>query len=151
MKTRTLFLPFLAFCVLSCADKDTDAAESLMTEIRSDFDAGRDSACLAGIDTLRARYPKAIEQRKEALELYQKASERIAQKDLEKTNQLLDEANAIYEKQKQVVETHKASLTASPEELTALTLMRMKRDSLQTRFEVLCGQIRFIHKKQKEK
>ena len=31
-----------------------------------------------------------------------------------------------------------------------LTKTRVRRDSLQTRFDVLCAKIRYIHKKQKE-
>ena len=55
-----------------------------------------------------------------------------------------------YEYQRQKVEKDKQALRATPDELTMLTRTRMLRDSLQTRFDVLCGKIRYIHKKQKE-
>ena len=55
-----------------------------------------------------------------------------------------------YEYQHQKVEKDKQELRATPEELTMLTKTRVKRDSLQTRFNVLCAKIRYIHKKQKE-
>lgn len=136
--------------MLGCQDRDTKGAEELMTEIRNDYEAGNDSACLIAIDTLRARYPKAVEQRKEALGYWQKASERLSQKDLERTDKLLEQEKARFAQMEKIVAEHKAALKATPEELTALTMQRMRRDSLQTRYEVLCQQIRFIHKKQKE-
>ena len=55
-----------------------------------------------------------------------------------------------YETLKLKVEKDKQELRATPEELTMLTKTRVRRDSLQTRFEVLCAKIRYIHKKQKE-
>ena len=48
------------------------------------------------------------------------------------------------------VEKHKQQLCATADELTLLTKTRVRRDSLQTRFDVLCAKIRYIHKKQKE-
>jgi hypothetical protein len=49
------------------------------------------------------------------------------------------------------VKAHKQALKATPEELTALTLLRVKRDSIRTQYEALGLKIRYIHKKQKEK
>lgn len=133
-----------------CQDKDIKGAEELLTEIRNDYEAGSDSACLIAIDTLRARYPKAIEQRKKALEYWQMANLRLSQKDLERTDKLLEQEKARFAQMEKEVAEHKAALKATPEELTAITMQRMRRDSLQTRYDVLCQQIRFIHKKQKE-
>ena len=50
----------------------------------------------------------------------------------------------------QAVDAHKKALKATPEELTALTRQRMKRDSLRTQFEALGMKIRYIHQKMKE-
>ena len=49
------------------------------------------------------------------------------------------------------VEAHKQALKATPEELTALTRLRMHRDSLQVRFDALCNQIKYIHQLQNKK
>lgn len=147
IKLSAIFL-FIALSAVSCKDDPNAGAEELMKEIRSDYEAGRDSACLIAIDTLRAKYPKAIEARKEALVIHQNATLRIAQKDLESTDKQLEAAKARYAELERQVAKHKAELCATPAELTALTMQRILRDSLQTRFEVLCGQIRFIHKKQ---
>lgn len=133
----------------SCSSNKNEEAEELMKEIRSDYEAGNDSACLIAIDTLRHKYPKALELRKEALVMHQNIELRIAQRDLEKTDKELEDAKARYAELEKTVTAHKAELKATADELTALTLQRILRDSLQTRFEVLCGQIRYIHKKMK--
>jgi hypothetical protein len=51
--------------------------------------------------------------------------------------------------QKQVY-AHKATLTATADELTLLTMTRMRRDSIRTLYETLGAKIRYIRKKQKE-
>ena len=130
--------------------KDKKALLLLMTQIRDDYDEGRDSSCLANIDTLRSRYPKAVKERKECLTLFQKASLRKAQKELEAVDKDLLDESARYEKMKQDVEAKKAAGIATAEELTALTRKRMHRDSLQTKFDVLCAEIKYIHKRQKQ-
>ena len=130
--------------------KDKKALLLLMTQIRDDYDEGRDSSCLANIDTLRSRYPKAVKERKECLTLFQKASLRKAQKELEAVDKALLDESARYEKMKQDVEAKKAAGIATAEELTALTRKRMHRDSLQTKFDVLCAEIKYIHKRQKQ-
>lgn len=140
----------LAMTVVSCKDSAKKEAEQLMQEIRADYDNGNDSACLAAIDTLRARCPKAVAERKEALGYYQKASLRIAQTTLARTDSALEVAKAQYQHMQQEVNAHKAAGNATAGELTALTMMRMHRDSLQTQFDVLCAQIKYIHKRQKQ-
>lgn len=130
--------------------KEKKALAELMTQIRGDYDAGRDSACITGIDTLRARHPKAVAERKECLILFQKASLRMSQKELAAADKALEQETARYEQMKQEVEKHKADGKATAEEMTALTRQRILRDSLQTRFDVLCAQIKYIHKRQKQ-
>lgn len=134
----------------SCKDNEKEALEQLMTEIRNDYAEERDSACLIAIDTLRARYPQAVAERKEALVLYQKASLRIAQRDLEQTDKDLEAAKIKFAEMEQTVNAHKAEGIATADELTALTMQRMHRDSLQVHFDVLCAQIKYIHKRQKQ-
>lgn len=51
---------------------------------------------------------------------------------------------------RETVERRKAALQATADDLQTLTLMRIKRDSLQTRFDVQCAKIKYIHKRQKE-
>lgn len=150
MKKFNYILLFLVALAFGCTDKAKEGAAQLMEEIRSDYEAGDDSACLIAIDTLRSRYPKAIAERKEALEYFQKASVRLVQNELERTDKLLEQEKVRFAEMEKTVEAHKATLNATAEELTALTMQRMLRDSLQTRYDVLCQEIRFIHKRQKE-
>ena len=73
-----------------------------------------------------------------------------SQEELAIVDSMLEAVKHDYVYQKQKVEKDKQELRATPEELTLLTKTRVKRDSLQTRFDVLCAKIRYIHKKQKE-
>lgn len=82
--------------------------------------------------------------------LYQNISLKKAQEDLEETDRQLQEFNATYEMVRETVEKKKAALQATAEELQTLTLMRIKRDSLQARFDMQCAKIKYIHKRQKE-
>ena len=134
----------------SCKDEKKEALELLITEIRNDYAAERDSACLIAIDTLRSRYPKAIAERKEALAIYQKASLRIAQRDLARTDSALEAAKMQFCQMEKSVAEHKAEGNATASELTALTCQRMHRDSLQVHFDMLCAKIKYIHKRQKQ-
>ena len=124
--------------------------KALVTEMRESYAEGRDSACLAAIDTLRAKFPKAIAERKEALKLYQEASLRIAQKQLAYVDSALEAEKHIFRTMEKSVAAHKEAGIATAEELTALTRKRMLRDSLQTQFDVLCAKIKYIHKRQKQ-
>ena len=102
------------------------------------------------IDSLRKVHPEAIDARKQALTLQQNIELKRSQEELAIVDSLLQVVKSDYETLKLKVEKDKQELRATPEELTMLTKTRVRRDSLQTRFEVLCAKIRYIHKKQKE-
>lgn len=92
-----------------------------------------------------------IEQRKEALRHKQDSALKEAQRELAWVDSALQVANARYEQlQSQLREgTHTpAQLQQAGNELTAA---RLHRDSLQVRFDVLCGKIKYIHRKQGER
>ena len=117
------------------------------------FDEQRYDRALIVIDSLRKTYPGAIETRKQALRLQQNIELKRSQEELSRVDSMLQAVKHDYEYQKhqrQKVEKDKQELRATPEELTMLTKTRVRRDSLQTRFDVLCAKIRYIHKKQKE-
>ena len=132
-----------------CRETGQGAEGSRHRDARN-YAEGRDSACLAAIDTLRAKFPKAIAERKEALKLYQEASLRIAQKQLAYVDSALEAEKHIFRTMEKSVAAHKEKGIATAEELTALTRKRMLRDSLQTQFDVLCAKIKYIHKRQKQ-
>ena len=91
-----------------------------------------------------------IEQRREALKEKQDSSLVAAQKELSEVDSTLEAVKAEYEQRKAEVETHKAALKATEDELTALTMLRMRRDSLQVQWNMLGAKIKYIRKKQKE-
>lgn len=150
MKLHLIIYIALAATLAGCAEKQDRELQALVTEMRESYAEGRDSACLSAIDTLRAKFPKAIAERKEALKLYQEASLRIAQKQLAYVDSALEAEKHIFLTMEKSVAAHKEAGIATAEELTALTRKRMLRDSLQTQFDVLCAKIKYIHKRQKQ-
>ena len=92
-----------------------------------------------------------INRRKAALVEKQATELKKAQAELWKTDSLLQLTNQKFDSLTKEVEAHKQALKATPEELTALTQLRIKRDSIRTQYEALGLKIRYIHKKQKEK
>ena len=92
---------------------------------------------------------KEINRRKAALVEHQQTELKKAEAELWKTDSLLLIANKELEAMTQQVEEHKKALKASEEELTALTKLRVKRDSIRTQYEALGLKIRYIHKKMK--
>ena len=91
---------------------------------------------------------KEINRRKAALVEHQQTELKKAEAELWKTDSLLLIANKELEAMTQQVEEHKKALKATEEELTALTKLRVKRDSIRTQYEALGLKIRYIHKKQ---
>ena len=91
---------------------------------------------------------KEINRRKAALVEHQQTELKKAETELWKTDSLLLIANKELEAMTQQVEEHKKALKATEEELTALTKLRVKRDSIRTQYEALGLKIRYIHKKQ---
>ena len=145
---KIFFYLFLLPLLASCEDKEQKAVDTLMEEIRQQYADGEDSACIRNIDTLRARHPKAAAARREALGIYQQASLRLAQNRLAKVDEALLAAQAKYKQLDSLVSAHKAERIATQEEFTSHTLQRLLCDSLQTQFDVLCAEIRYIKKRQ---
>ena len=149
---RRLVLSAMAtLLLLSCGENSIQKqAEEMLTKAGSFYEQGQYNEALTVIDSLRKIFPNAIDTRKKALKLYQDIELKKAQQELLITDSLLQAVNHDYAYQQEKVDRDKAALCATPEELTMLTLTRMKRDSLRTQYEVLGAKIRYIHKKQKE-
>ena len=149
---KRLVLSAMAVLLLvSCGENESQKqAEAMLEKADICYEQGQYNQALIVIDSLRKIYPNAIDTRKKALKLYQDIELKKAQQELLITDSLLQTVNHDYAYQKEKVERDKAALRATPEELTMLTLTRMKRDSLRTQAEVLGAKIRYIHKKQKE-
>jgi hypothetical protein len=91
-----------------------------------------------------------IDQRKAALKHKQDSTLLATQQELAVVDSTLEAVKAEYEQMKVMVEEHKAALKATEEELTALTLLRIRRDSLQVQWDVLGAKIKYIRVKMKE-
>ena len=93
---------------------------------------------------------KEIARRKAALEEKQQTELKKAQEELRLTDSLLLIAEKELAEMTPEVEAHKKALKATPEELTALTQLRVRRDSIRTQYEALGLKIRYIRKKIEE-
>lgn len=120
--------------------------------MRSAYLAGLAMAALLFLSACGGDSPRRaeIEQRRAALRHKQDSSLLAAQQELAVVDSTLEAVKADYERMKVEVEQHKAELQATAEELTALTLLRMRRDSLQVQWDVLGAKIRYIRQKQEE-
>ena len=148
MKKMIWFLS--AVVLMACSDTTQNAANQMLQQANRQFEEGHYDRALITIDSLRKVYPGAIETRKQALRLHQNIELKRSQEELALVDSALQAVKHDYEYQRQKVEKDTRELRATPEELTMLTKTRVRRDSLQTRFDVLCAKIRYIHKKQKE-
>lgn len=145
-----MILFLLTVVLVACSDTTQKAAEQMLQQANQQFEQGLYDRALITIDSLRKVYPGAIDTRKRALKLHQDIELKRSQEELAIIDSTLQAVKHDYEYQKQKVEKDKKELRATPEELTMLTKTRVRRDSIQTRFDVLCAKIRYIHKKQKE-
>ena len=147
---KHFILILLVVGLTACADSKQNEATMLLEKASQEFEQGQYGRALLSIDSLRKVYPNAIETRRQALKLYQDIELKRSQEELAWVDSALQAVKHDYDYQRAKVEKDKEQLRATAEELTMLTKTRMRRDSLQTRFNVLCGKIRYIHKKQKE-
>lgn len=91
-----------------------------------------------------------IEQRRAALKHHQDSSLLAARQELAIVDSTLEAVKLEYEQKKAEVDRHKADLTATAEELTELTLLGLRRDSLQGQWQLLGAKIKYIMQKQEE-
>jgi len=91
-----------------------------------------------------------INRRRQALKEKQATELARAQEELRRSDSLLQLTQADLAQQQKEVDEAKAALKATAEQLTALTMTRMRRDSLRTVCEVQGAKIRYIRLKQKE-
>lgn len=91
-----------------------------------------------------------IEERKAAIRHRQDSALAAARQELAVVDSALEAAKAQYERMSRTVEQHREQLTATEQELTAVTRLRIRRDSLKVRWDVLGAQIKYIKKLQEE-
>ena len=105
---------------------------------------------LCGCESKHDKLQKEIQQRKEALVRRQDSTLRASQKEVEELDKEILLVNRKYlQKKKEAQQAYQAG-TATAEQLREVSRIRMYRDSLKTRFDVLCSQIKYIRKRQSE-
>lgn len=135
MKKATLLTLAAMALMASCQKTEDEKAASLMNKIDSLYKAGNYQATLNAITRLRANHPKAVESREKALKIWQDASLKMTQAEIGRTDSALQATIAQYGAEK---------------DLYKKNMLRVKRDSLQVRYDALCGTVRVIHKRQAE-
>lgn len=134
MKTNIAIVAMALLTLTSCGNKEEDKAQSLYSEIENLYQAGNYQAALDSIKVLREKYPKAIELRKKSLTLWQDANIKLAQQDIAVTDSAL-----------QVVIAQMNAAT----DIATRNKLRLKRDSLQVRYDTQCAVVRAVRMKQK--
>ncbi len=132
---RILTALCLALMLGACGESDEKKAATLMAQIELLHSQKQYKVALDSIKSLREKYPHAVESRKKALAIWQDASLKIVQADIATTDSAL---------QSVLGEIRKMDTPVIP------TRLRIRRDSLQIRYDVLCATVRAIHKRQKE-
>lgn len=136
--------------VIACSESLQEQAALLAEQAATLCEEGQLDKARILIDSLRRTYPDIVEARKAALRLHQDVELKATQEELKQTDSLLILANRELEALQKQVDAHKASLTATADELTLLTRTRIRRDSIRTSYETLGAKIRYIRKRQKE-
>lgn len=144
---KTTIVLLLASFATACSDDTGRKAETLLQEAQKAADNSDFDRALSMIDSLRRTYPKAIEERKKALSLYQQTYKKKTEKVIMNAMAELDKANKELQQLEAAVNAHRNAGNATSGELSALTALRLKRDSLQAKFDAGCATMRLIHKK----
>ncbi|MBQ4632752.1 MAG: hypothetical protein IIU87_08280 [Prevotella sp.] len=146
----TIILAITIIAALTSCTDNKKPAEELIGKIEKLYEGGRYTEALALIDTLRNNHPTAIQERKRGLRLKQEMELRFAQDSVQELDKLLHDVNWQYNEMKQSVDKKRAEFKATEEEYTALTKMKLHRDSIQAAFEVQCAKVRYIKKRIEE-
>lgn len=121
--------------LVACTPTEDEKAQPTLDNIEKLYAEGKYAATLDSITSLRERFPMAVEARKKTLKIWQDASLKMAQKDVADTDIKLQEAIRMAEN-----ETDRLKRA----------LLGVKRDSLQARYEAMCGVVRMIRMRQKQ-
>lgn len=134
MKKYILAIIVLVSC-FACQPTEDEKAAPLMKKIEMLYHDGQYQAALNAITQLRAQYPRAIKSRQRALVIWQDASLKMTQQDVGRTDSVLQATI-------QQMNSERCLLRRNQ--------LRAKRDSLQVRYDALCGTVRIIHARQKQ-
>lgn len=151
-RLKALSILAVATILLSaCTDKDKSEAMQILNEAQTEYNKGNYPRTLALIDSLRHNHPKAIEERREALKLFQNASEKMAQADIEETDRAIQALEAETRKLQAAADSCRLCGTATAAQLNGITAKRLKLDSLRARFEAQCATVKVIRQRRNAK
>lgn len=134
MKKTVFLLIATAIVATSCQQKKVDPSAELLEKIETLYAKGKYQEALDSIVRLRQTYPTAIEARKRCLTLWDDATLKLTQIDIGNTDVLLQST----------IER----ISAEKDRYTA-NMLRVRRDSLQARYEALCAIAHKIQSKKK--
>lgn len=134
----------------ACSQQPEHQAQALLDEARTALEQNEYQTALALVDSLSRTYPKAFDQRHEALKLKQEAALKQAQQELAAVDSMLEAVKRRHDAQHQYVMEHATTLKDDAPEVLELNRLRLQRDSLQVAFDALCGKIKYIHRKQEQ-
>ena len=132
---QILLITLATLLLSSCAKTDEERAKPLLAKIDSLYKSGNYLVTLDSITLLREKYPKAIDARRKALAVWQEASLKMAQADVARTDVQLQEVNASLDGEQNLYRRNR---------------LLFRRDSLQARYEAMCGVVRMIRMRQKQ-
>lgn len=138
MKKKAIFTSLLILTLTmmtACQKSEDEKAAPLMNSIDSLYKLKDYQGTLNAITRLRTEHPKAIKSREKALKIWQDASLKMTQEDIGHTDSALQATIREYNAEK---------------DLGRKNFLGVKKDSLQIRYDALCGTVRVIHKRQKE-
>lgn len=125
----------LAFAACTQRTTEDDKAAQLLEKIETLNREGVYAAALDSITSLRQQFPRAVNARRRALEIWQEASLKMTQDDIGRTDSALQAVTRQMEAETNIYKRN---------------MLGVKRDSLQARYEGLIGTVRVIHKKMEE-
>ena len=132
---QLFFALLLASLLVACKQSEDEKARPLLQKIEHLYASGNYQATLDSIRRLRIDFPQAVESRRRALTLWQEASLKATQQDIARTDSALQAETARFQQAKTLRERN---------------FIGIKKDSLQIRYDALCGTVRVIHRRQRE-
>ncbi|RKW52364.1 MAG: hypothetical protein D8H98_18455 [Prevotella sp.] len=132
---KYVFIIQILFIAVACEQNQGSKAIQMLENIETYYNKGDYKRALDSISALRVKYPSAIEERKKALVIWQKASLKQAEQEIVKTDSALQNI---------------PSRIASAKTLLQKNLLGVKRDSLKARYDAMCSVVRMIRIRMKE-
>ena len=132
---KPFFLLFTALLLASCQLSPDEQAARALQRIDSLYASHNYQATLNAIRQLRDQYPRAIKAREKALKIWQEASLKMTQQEIGLTDSALQAVTAQWKTEQNIGRRNR---------------LRAQNDSLQVRYDALCGTVRVIHRRQRE-